>query len=44
VLAFDVARDGSVVYSDGAAITRLDADGRSECVLRAEMIERVLAL
>lgn len=44
VLAFDVARDGSVVCSDGAAITRLDADGRSECVLRAEMIERVLAL
>ena len=44
VLAFDLARDGSVLFSDGAAITRLGADGRSARVLQAEMIEKVLAL
>lgn len=44
VLAFDVARDGSVLYSNGAAITRLDPSGHSEHVLKAELIERVLAL
>ena len=44
VLAFDLARDGSVLYSNGAAITRLDRDGRSERVLQAELIEQVLAL
>jgi len=44
VLAFDVASDGSVLYSDGAAITRVDPTGRLERVLQAELIEQVLAL
>jgi hypothetical protein len=44
VLAFDLAADGSVLHSDGSAITRLSTDGRSERVLQAESIERVLAL
>ena len=44
VLAFDVAPDGSVLYSSGTAITRLGPDGRSERVLSGELIERVLAL
>jgi len=44
VLAFDVARDGSVLCSDGAAIMQLTSDGRSERVLQAELIEHVLAL
>jgi hypothetical protein len=44
VLAFDVALDGSVLHSDGAAITRLTPDGHSERVLQAELIEQVLAL
>jgi hypothetical protein len=44
VLAFDVAGDGSVLYSDGTAIKRVNPDGRSERVLQGEMIERVLAL
>jgi len=43
VLAFDLAGDG-VIYSDGATITGLGPDGRSERILRAELIERVLAL
>lgn len=43
-LAFDVVPDGSVLYSDGAAITRLSAEGRSEKLLEAELIEQVLAL
>ena len=44
VLTFDLAGDGSVLHSDGAAITWLGPDGRSERVLKAELIERVLAL
>jgi hypothetical protein len=43
VLAFDLAQDGSVLYSDGATITRL-TEGRSERVLQAELIEQVVAL
>jgi hypothetical protein len=44
VVAFDVARDGSVLYSDGATITRLTPEGRSERLLQADLIEQVLAL
>ena len=44
VLAFDLAADGSVLHSDGATITRLTPEGRSERVLNAELIEQVLAL
>lgn len=44
VLAYDVAGDGSIVYSDGAAITHLAADGSSHRLLKADLIERVLAL
>jgi hypothetical protein len=44
VLAFDLASDGAALYSDGAAISRIGPDGRCERVLRAELIERVLAL
>jgi hypothetical protein len=44
VLTFDLAADGSVVYSDGATITLIGPDGNSECVLEGELIEQVLAL
>jgi len=44
VLAYDLASDGSVLYSGGASITRLTPDGRSERVLQAESIERIVAL
>ena len=44
VLTFDVAGDGSVLYSDGSKITKLYPDGRSMSVLRADLIEQVLAL
>ena len=44
VLTFDLASNGSVIYSNGSAITRLSPNGRSESVLKAELIERVLAL
>ena len=44
MVAFDVARDGSVLYSDGASITRLTPEGRSERLLQADLIEQVLAL
>jgi len=44
VLAFDLAPDGSVLYSDGAAITRLATNGRSDRILQAAFIEQVLAL
>ena len=44
VLAFDASDHGDVLYSDGAAIMRLDSDGRSERLLQAESIDRLLAL
>lgn len=44
VLTFDLASDGSALYSDGAAISRIGRDGSSERVLQAELIEKVLAL
>lgn len=44
VLAFDLAPGGAVLCSDGASITRLSSDGRSERVLQSEQIERVIAL
>jgi hypothetical protein len=44
VLTFDLAADGSVLYSDGAAIVRIGPDGRSERVVKGELIEQVLAL
>ncbi|MCC6390879.1 MAG: hypothetical protein IT167_09760 [Bryobacterales bacterium] len=44
VLAFDLAADGSVLCSDGAAITRISPHGRTERIVQAELIEHVLAL
>src|SRR5580700_9225258 len=42
VLTFDLASDGSALYSDGVAISRIGPDGSSERVLQAELIEKVL--
>ncbi len=44
VLTFDIASDGSVLYSDGGSIWRLGQDGRTDRLLDAEMIDQVLAL
>ncbi len=44
VLAFDLVPGGTVLYSDGASITRLTPDGRSERVLQSEQIEQLIAL
>jgi hypothetical protein len=44
VLSFDLASDGSILHSDGASISRLTPDGRSERVLDAERVEQVLFL
>ena len=44
VLAFDLAADGSALYSNGLSISRVGPDGRSEKLVQAELIERVLAL
>ena len=44
VLAFDIASDGSVVFTDGTSINRRSAEGHSEKLLRSELVERVLAL
>ena len=45
VLTFDLAeRRQRLVYSDGASIVRIGADGHSERVLESESIDQVLAL
>jgi hypothetical protein len=44
VLTFDLSANGSVLYSDGAAIMQIDSQGKSERVIQAELIEQVLAL
>ena len=45
VLSFDIAADGSVLYSNGSAVHRIESDaGRSERLLVGQMIEQVAAL
>lgn len=44
VLAYDLASDGSVLYSDGASITRVDDQGATERITKGELIDQVLAL
>jgi hypothetical protein len=44
VLAFDVGRDGRVVFSDGKAILAVGKDGRKERVCSAERVERIVSL
>jgi hypothetical protein len=45
VLSFDLARDGSAVYSNGSAVHRIDPDGqRRERLLVGSMIEQVTLL
>jgi hypothetical protein len=41
VLAYDVAPDGKIVYTNGNAVFLLQADGRKEHVLNERMIEQV---
>ena len=43
-LAFDIAGDGSLVYSDGASIVRIGPDGSLERLLQSEWIDQVLVL
>jgi len=43
VLAFDLADDGSIVYSTGAAVHHLGADGRHERLLAGERMEALVA-
>lgn len=42
VLSFDLGTDGTVVYSNGNAIYRLDPSGKSERVHKGAFIEQVL--
>ncbi len=44
VLTFDIAADGSLVYSDGASIMRIGPDGSLERVLQSEWVDQVLVL
>jgi len=41
VLAFDIAVDGSVVYSDGLSIVHRAADGTQQTVCKGHLIERI---
>jgi len=43
VLSFDLCEDGSIVYSNGSAISRRHTDGSTERLLVANMIEQVIA-
>jgi hypothetical protein len=44
VLAYDLAPDGSVVYSNGNAIYSLDTSGRTRRIVVESMIEQVVVL
>ena len=44
VLAFDLADDGSILYSTGAAVHHLGSDGRHERLLAGERMEALVAL
>jgi hypothetical protein len=44
VLAYDIAPDGSVIFSNGSAIYRLDSNGRQDRLLKDRLIEQVAVL
>ena len=44
LLSFDLAEDGSVVYTNGSAVFRLEPGGRAERVVVDRFIEQVVAL
>ncbi|MEY4388062.1 MAG: hypothetical protein RLY20_3345 [Verrucomicrobiota bacterium] len=44
VLSFDLAPDGTVIYSNGNAIFRLGTDGQRERIVREAMIQQVVVL
>ncbi len=44
VLAYDIASDGGIVYTDGASVHSIRADGTHARILTGEWIERVAAL
>ncbi|HAV63925.1 MAG TPA: hypothetical protein DCY13_16360 [Verrucomicrobiales bacterium] len=44
VLAYDVAEDGTVVYSNGNALFKITPDGRRERILSEALIEQVVLL
>ena len=44
VLSFDLCRDGSLVYTNGSAIDRVDPHGVIERLLTDQLIEQVVAL
>lgn len=41
VLSFDLAADGTIVYTNGSAIYRISADGKRERLLVGNLIESV---
>ena len=43
-VGFDVARDGTVLYTNGSAIERLTPGGEAERVCTGQRIEGVVAL
>jgi hypothetical protein len=44
VLSFDLYGDGSVLYSDGSGIYRLDPQGVAQCLTKDALIEQVVAV
>jgi hypothetical protein len=44
VVAFDIDADGNVVYSNGNAIYRLNQNGRSELIIKANVVETLAIL
>jgi hypothetical protein len=44
VLAFDLADDGSVLYSTGSAIHYVGSDGRHQRLVGGERVEAVVVL
>jgi hypothetical protein len=43
VVSFDLCEDGSVVYTNGAAVYHISRDGRRDEICRGKMIEHVIA-
>jgi hypothetical protein len=44
VVAYDLAADGAVLYTNGRAVFRLAPDGQRDLVCRDTVIERVAVL
>jgi hypothetical protein len=44
VLSYDISPDGTIVYSDGSGVYRIESAGTPQRLCRGKLIERVVSI